>query len=70
MAPQESMWDTLMGNTKFTGSFSQHYEPILQPNVFMHNLRTGRDGIADAIVIRPEHFSNGQNFLQVAFGRG
>jgi hypothetical protein len=70
MAPEESMWDTLMGRTKFTGSFNQHYEPVLQPNVFMHHLRTGRDGIADAIIIRPERFSNGQNFLQVAFGRG
>jgi hypothetical protein len=70
MAPEESMWDTLMGHTKFTGSFNQQYQPILQPNVFMHNLRTGRDGIADAIIIRPERFSNGQNFLQVAFGRG
>jgi hypothetical protein len=69
MAPEESMWDTLMGRTKFTGSFSQHYEPILQPNVFMHHLRTGGDGVADAIVIRPERFSNGQNFLAVAFGR-
>jgi hypothetical protein len=69
MAPQESMWDTLMGRTKFTGSFSQQYEPILQPNVFMHNLRTGRDGVADAIVIRPERFGDGQNFLKVAFRR-
>jgi len=69
MAPEESMWDTLMGRTKFTGSFNQRYEPILQPNVFMHHLRTGSDGIADAIIIRPEPFSNGQNFLQVAFGR-
>ena len=70
MAPEESMWDTLMGRTKFTGSFSQHYEPVLQPGVFMHDLRTGQDGVADAIVIRPERFSNGQNFLPVAFGRG
>ena len=70
MAPEESMWDTLMGRTKFTGTFSQQYTPILQPNVFMHDLRTGRDGIADAIIIRPECFSNGQNFLPVAFGRG
>jgi len=69
MAPEESMWDTLMGRTKFTGTFSQQYTPILQPNVFMHNLRTGGDGIADAIIIRPERFSNGQNFLHVAFGR-
>jgi hypothetical protein len=70
MAPEDSMWDTLMGRTKFTGSFSQSYQPILQPNVFMHDLRTGRDGVADAIIIRPERFSNGQNFMQVAFGRG
>jgi hypothetical protein len=69
MAPEESMWDTLMGRTKFTGSFSQRYEPVLQPNVFMHGLRTGGDGVADAIVIRPERFSHGQNFLQVAFTR-
>jgi type IV secretory pathway TraG/TraD family ATPase VirD4 len=71
MAPEESMWDTLMGRTKFTGSFHQTYQPVLQPNVFMHGLRTGgSEGVADAIIIRPERFSNGQNFLQVAFGRG
>jgi len=69
MAPEESMYDTLMGQTKFTGSFNQSYQPVLQPNVFMHGLRTGRDGVADAIIIRPERFSNGQNFLEVAFGR-
>ena len=69
MAPEESMWDTLMGRTKFSGSFSQTYQPVLQPNVFMHGLRTGSEGVADAIVIRPEPFSNGQNFLHVAFGR-
>jgi len=69
MAPDESMFDALMGRSKFTGSFSQQYTPILQPNVFMHNLRTGSEGVADAIVIRPERFSNGENFLQVAFGR-
>ena len=63
------MWDTLMGRSKFTGSCTQHYAPILQPNVFMHNLRTGRGGVADAIIIRPERFSNGQNYLQVAFTR-
>jgi hypothetical protein len=70
MAPEESMWDTLMGRTKFSGSFNQSYQPVLQPSVFMHRLRTGSDGVADAIIIRPERFSNGQNFLQVAFGRG
>lgn len=70
MALEESMYDTLMGRTKFTGSFNQTYQPVLQPNVFMHGLRTGSGGVADAIVIRPERFSNGQNFLKVAFERG
>lgn len=70
MAPEESMWDTLIGRTKFTGSFHHTYQPVLQPGVFMHGLRTGSGGVADAIVIRPEPFSNGQNFLQVAFSRG
>jgi len=69
LAPEDSMWDTLMGHTKFSGSFTQTYQPVVQPSVFMHNLRTGSGGVADAIVIRPERFSNGQNFLQVAFGR-
>jgi TraM recognition site of TraD and TraG len=70
MAPEESMWDTLMGQTKFTGSFNQTYQPVLQPGVFMHGMRTGSGGVADAIIVRPERFSNGQNFLQVAFKRG
>lgn len=70
MTPEESMYDTLMGRTKFTGSFQQSYQPVLQPAVFMHGLRTGSGGVADAIVIRPERFSNGQNFLRVAFTRG
>jgi hypothetical protein len=70
MAPEESMWGTLMGQTKVTGSFNQSYQPVLQPNVFMHGLRTGSGGVADAIVIRPEPFSNGQNYLRVAFTRG
>ncbi len=69
LAPEESVWDTLMGHSKFTGNFSQHYEPVLQPNVFMHQLRTGQGGVADAVIIRPERFSTGQNYLKVAFGR-
>ncbi len=70
MAPEESVYETLMGRTKFTGSFNQAYQPVLQPGVFMHGLRTGSGGVADAIVIRPERFSNRQNYLQVAFTRG
>jgi hypothetical protein len=69
LSPEESLYDTFMGRTKFSGTFNQSYQPVLQPNVFMHGLRTGSGGVADAIVIRPERFSNGQNFLQVVFGR-
>lgn len=69
MAPQESMWETLMGRSKFTGSFSQDYKPVVQPGVFMHDLRTGSEGVADAIIIRPERFSNGQNYLLASFSR-
>ena len=69
MAPEESTWDILMGRSKFTGSFSEQYQPVVRPGVFMHGLRTGTDGVADAIVIRPEAFSNGQNHLVVSFRR-
>jgi hypothetical protein len=69
MAPEESTWDTLMGRSKFTGSFSEQYQPVVRPGVFMHGLRTGAGGVADAIVIRPVAFSNGQNHLLVSFRR-
>jgi len=69
MAPEESTWDILMGRSKFTGSFSEQYQPVVRPGVFMHGLRTGADGVADAIVIRPEAFSNRQNHLLVSFRR-
>ena len=73
MAPMESLYDELMGRSKFTGSFSEHYESILQPNAFMSGLRTGgaNNGyIVDAIVIRSgETFAHGSNWLRVAFGQ-
>jgi hypothetical protein len=73
MAPAESLYDELMGHSKFTGTFSEHYENVLQPNAFMSGLRTGgaENGyMVDAIVIRSgETFSNGANWLRVAFGQ-
>ena len=43
-----------MGRSKFTGSFSHTLRADPQQFfVFMHNLRIGRGGVADAIVIRP-----------------
>jgi hypothetical protein len=55
MAPQADLYDELMGRSKFTGTFSEHYENILQPNAFMTGLRTGgaENGyVVDAMVIR------------------
>jgi hypothetical protein len=72
MAPQEDLWDELMGKSRFTGSFSTHYENILQHNVFM-NMRTGGPAngfLCDAIVIKSgEPFFSGSNYLSVAFSQ-
>lgn len=73
MSPQEDVYDTLMGRSRFNGSFSQHYEYVLQPNVFMNGLRTGGPAnryVVDAIVIRSgEPFSHGQNYLWTSFSQ-
>jgi hypothetical protein len=73
MAPQTDLYDELMGRSKFTGSFSEHYENVLQANAFMSGLRTGgaENGyMVDAIAIRSgETFSNGSNWLRVGFGQ-
>jgi hypothetical protein len=69
MAPEDSAWDILTGNSKFSGSFSEAYQPVVRPGTFMHGLRTGAGGVADAIIIRAEAFSNGQNHLLVSFRR-
>lgn len=71
MAPDENLFETLLGNSKVTSSVSEHYEYVLQPNVFMNGLRTGGriNGYqADAIVIKSgEPFRNGQNWLFTTF---
>jgi hypothetical protein len=72
MAPQQDMWDEMMGQTKFTGSFSEHLENNVEPVAFMHNLRTGGPPsfMVDAWVIRSgQPFSTGQNWLRVAFSQ-
>jgi hypothetical protein len=71
--PEGSMYDELCGPSRFTGSFSQHYEKVLQDNVFMNGLRTGgpAHGLqADAIVVRSgEPFSNGENWTWATFSQ-
>jgi hypothetical protein len=71
VAPEESLWETMMGHSKVTPSFSERIESILQNNVFMTGLRTGGppDFVADAIVIRSESFSDGNNWKRVAFSQ-
>jgi type IV secretory pathway TraG/TraD family ATPase VirD4 len=73
MAPQESVMDELMGHSKYTGSFNQHYEKVLQDNVFMNGLRTGGKAnglLCDCIVLRSgEPFASGQNWLWTTFSQ-
>lgn len=68
-----SFYDEIMGNQQFSGSFSTHYEPVLQPHIFMNGLRTGgkRNGyICDSVLIKSgEPFSSGHNFMHVPFSQ-
>jgi hypothetical protein len=69
--PDTDAYDELFGTPRVTGSYSEHYEPVLQDGVFMNGLRTGgpKNGfVCDAIVIRSgEPFSSGANWLRCAF---
>jgi hypothetical protein len=65
-------WEQIMGKGGFNGSFSTQYEQVLQANSFMHGLRCGGppDFVADCIVVKTgEPFSNGCNWLPVAFSQ-
>ena len=74
MAPRESVWDELMGRARFSGNFSESYQPVLRPTAFMSGLRTGgpaNRGVVDAIVVRNDRpFSTGQHFLKASFKQG
>ena len=73
MAPQENMMDELMGRSQYTGSFNQHFEKVLQDNVFINGLRTGGHAnglLCDCIVVRSgEPFASGQNYLMTSFSQ-
>ena len=70
-APTGDICDDLFGQSRLTGSFSEHYENIVQENVFMNGLRTGgkANGLAcDAIVIKSGlPFSTGENWIHRTF---
>lgn len=73
LAPAPDLFDELVGRSQYTGNFSEHYEAVLQPNVFMNGLRTGGKAnqmICDAILLRNgQPFSHGQNWLRVSFSQ-
>jgi hypothetical protein len=70
-APTADVFDELFGNHGITGTFSEHYEPILQDGVFMNGLRMpckANGFVADAIIIKAgEPFSTGENWLRKSF---
>jgi len=73
MSPMDSIGQELTGGSKVTTSTSEHFEAILQSNVFMNGLKTGGNEnglLCDAIVIRSgKPFSNGQNWLLCTFSQ-
>ncbi len=73
LAPIEDMFSEFMGRSRVSSSSSEHYEPMLKPNLLMNGLRTGgmaNNLICDAVVIRSgEPFSSGQNWLWREFSQ-
>jgi hypothetical protein len=71
MPPAEDYFDAMLGMSKYSSSFSEKFEAIVQPNVFMNGLRTGGKAnklLCDAIVVRSgEPFASGQNWQKVTF---
>ncbi len=71
--PAQSFYDQLLKPGQYTGSFSQHYEQVLQDNVFLNGLRTGgpHNGLlCDCIVVRSgEPFADGRNHLFATFSQ-
>jgi type IV secretory pathway TraG/TraD family ATPase VirD4 len=67
------LFASMSGQNSYTGSFSEHYEQILQNNSFLTGLRTGGPDcgfLADAILIRSGMpFSSGDSFLHCTFSQ-
>jgi hypothetical protein len=73
MSPAKDAYEGLFGEQQFSSSTSQSIENVLENREFMQNLRTGGEEngcIVDAIVVRSgQPFSNGENYLKVAFSQ-
>lgn len=72
-SPADSMYDELFGHSRFSASFSQNVENVLENREFMQSLRTGgaaNDCMVDGIVVRSgEPFSTGESYLKVSFSQ-
>lgn len=64
--PDATLYDDLFGTSCFHGSFSEHYENVLQENVFLTG-RTGspvNDYYCDSVIIKSgTPFADGNNYL-------
>ena len=68
---ERGLLNAWMGDRSWGGSVSETMRPLVEPRAFMHGLRTGgpiNGNVCDALLLRSgEPFSNGQNFLWLAF---
>ena len=63
---KQSLLDVLRGRAQVNVNAHEEYQPVLQPSVFMSELRTGGppDNAVDGVVIRSgSPFSTGENYL-------
>lgn len=71
--PPESSFGELMGQSRYSGNYSNQFESTLQANQFMHCLRTGgpaNDLTCDCYVLRSGlPFADGQNVLLTSFSQ-
>jgi hypothetical protein len=73
MSNNGSVYDEMLGLYRRYISLSEHYEQRVQNSFFMHGLRCGgpeNEFMCDGIVIKNgSHFSNGDNWMKVAFSQ-
>ncbi|HVX13856.1 MAG TPA: TraM recognition domain-containing protein [Pirellulales bacterium] len=71
IAPAQDMWEEMFGPPKITTSFSEQWEPVVEPGVFMNGLRTGgpqNNYQVDAICIKTgDPFPGGGNWRFCTF---
>jgi type IV secretory pathway TraG/TraD family ATPase VirD4 len=72
-APEHAYDELMMEGGKYSGSFSEHMDNIIEPGAFINGLRTGgpeNDLICDAYIVRSGTlFSNGRPFIRTQFSQ-